>query len=170
MSKPINSYSIPELRQTLDESLPVVFAKLNYKQSFGLIDGKLSIGYLIAVVAAASFFLDKKFAYKEVVGYQTLLVGAYTILSIAFWYYTKYVEKGIKYIGIKKDGNRLYVKTDFEDGRPEYQVELKNGKGVELKIALPVNEVFNEAGYLQNNLFYQWVEKQVKNLETKKTQ
>lgn len=68
MSKPINVYSIPELRQTLDEALPATFARLKYKQSFQLIDAKLVLGYSMAAIAAGSFLLDKKFKYSEVVG------------------------------------------------------------------------------------------------------
>lgn len=170
MSKPINVYSIPELRQTLDESLPGIFAELHYKQSFDLIDKKLYIGYSIAVVAGVSFLLDKYCSYKDVINYQALLVGAYIILSTLFWYYTKFVEKGIKYIGVNKDGRKLSVKSYFQNGKPDYWVEFDNGKGSSIKTSLAVNKVFNEAGYLQNNLLYQWMEEQLKTLESKKIQ
>lgn len=170
MSKPINVYSIPELRQTLDEALPGIFARLNYKQHFRLIDVKLAFGYSIAVVAAISFLLDKKFNYDDVLIYQKLLVGLYTILSAVFWYFTKHVEKGITYVGINKDGEKLVVKTHFEKREPVYLIDLIKGGETKLSSGLPVNKVFNEAGYLQSDLLFQWLSEQLKTLDSKKCQ
>lgn len=141
-AKPINVYSIPELNQALDEALPSVFARLNYERSYALLDGKLYIGYSIAVVAGLSFFLDKKFERDQIVTYQKLLVGAYFVLSLLFWYFSRFIEKGTVYVG-KRRGTKeeIYVKTKFEKNEPLYLVELvqkKKGRklqeGVEGKI------------------------------------
>ncbi|EGA73673.1 Spc2p [Saccharomyces cerevisiae AWRI796] len=141
-AKPINVYSIPELNQALDEALPSVFARLNYERSYALLDAKLYIGYSIAVVAGLSFFLDKKFERDQIVTYQKLLVGAYFVLSLLFWYFSRFIEKGTVYVG-KRRGTKeeIYVKTKFEKNEPLYLVELvqkKKGRklqeGVEGKV------------------------------------
>ena len=148
-AKPINVYSIPELNQALDEALPSVFARLNYERSYALLDAKLYIGYSIAVVAGLSFFLDKKFERDQIVTYQKLLVGAYFVLSLLFWYFSRFIEKGTVYVG-KRRGTKeeIYVKTKFKKNEPLYQVELvqkKKGESAkkELKAKLQVMEIFN---------------------------
>lgn len=170
MSKPINVYSIPELRQTLDEALPGIFMRHEFNQSFRLIDTKLVIGYGIAVVAAASFLLDKKFEFEQVLVYQKILVGSYMVFSTLYWYFTKFVQKGITYEGIDKKGTSIAVKTSFENNEPLYQVTFVTQDAFELKTALPVNKVFNEYGYLQTDLLYQWIGQQLVVLNTKKTE
>lgn len=170
MSKAINVYSIPELQQTLDEALPVTFARLQYKQSFKLIDAKLAVGYSISVVAAVSFLVDKKFKFDEVLGWQKLLVAAYAVLSLLFWYFTKYVEKGVTYEGSKLGGDKVAVKTRFEKNEPVYLVEFVKEGGNEIKTGLPVEKVFNEAGYLQTDLLFGWLKEQLEILDSKKEQ
>ncbi|AQZ18325.1 SPC2 (YML055W) [Zygosaccharomyces parabailii] len=170
MPKPINVYSTQELRQTLDEALPGVFARYGYKQSFGLIDTKLFIGYASALVAGISFLLDKKFKYEECLPYQVVLVGSYIILSIVYWYFVQYVQKGVTYEGVSKDGNKLSVKTHFENADPLYHVSLLSSDNSEITTALPANKVFTEAGYLQTDLLYEWVGQQLNVLDAKKKQ
>lgn len=167
-NKPINVYSIPELRQTLDEALPDVFARHEFKQSFRLIDTKLVIGYGIALVAAASFLLDKKFEFNDVLMYQKILVGSYMVLSTLYWYFTEFVQKGITYEGVNKKGTSIAVKTYFENNEPLYHVDIMTQGKFDLKTALPVNKVFNEHGFLQSDLLYQWIGQQLTTLETKK--
>ncbi|CAI4655829.1 APG_G0040300.mRNA.1.CDS.1 [Saccharomyces cerevisiae] len=175
-AKPINVYSIPELNQALDEALPSVFARLNYERSYALLDAKLYIGYSIAVVAGLSFFLDKKFERDQIVTYQKLLVGAYFVLSLLFWYFSRFIEKGTVYVG-KRRGTKeeIYVKTKFEKNEPLYLVELvqkKKGENSkkELKAKLEVNKVFNESGYLQNDVYFKWFSEQHNVLDTKKNE
>ncbi|EJS42527.1 spc2p [Saccharomyces arboricola H-6] len=175
-TKPINVYSIPELSQSLDEALPSVFTRLNYERSYALLDTKLYIGYSIAVVAGLSFFLDKKFERPEIVVYQKLLVGAYIALSLIFWYFSRFIEKGTVYVGKKKDTKEeIYVKGKFENNEPVYLVELiqkKNEDGSEknLKAKLEVNKVFNEGGYLQNDVYFKWFSEQLDVLNSKKNE
>lgn len=170
MSKPINVYSIPELRQTLIDALPGVFSRLKYTQSYRLIDTKLFFGYSIAAVAGISFLLDKKFEYGDVLLYQKLLLGVYTVLCLIYWHFTTYTEKGINYVGVSKEGEKITVKSYFEDGEPIYRVEFRKSDGVELNTAVPVNKLFTEAGYLQSDIFYEWIDQQVKILCSKKGQ
>ena len=121
-----------------------------------------------------SFFLDKKFERSEIVLYQKLLVGAYVVLSLMFWYFTRFVEKGTVYTGKNRDTKEeIYVKTKFEKKEPVYLVELiqkKKGDGSkkDLKTKLEVNKVFNEFGYLQNEVLFKWFSEQLNVLTTKK--
>ncbi|CCF59832.1 hypothetical protein KAFR_0I00510 [Kazachstania africana CBS 2517] len=171
MSKPINVYSISEVALSLDESLPDIFGRLDYKQTFRLIDQKLIIGYSIAIVAATSFILDKKFGHNEVIPYQTALVSFYFILSIIFWYFKKYVEKSTVYEGTNtKTGEKISVKTSYVEAEPFYNFVLSNSKGKSLNVKLEINKVFNEPGFLQTNLFYEWINTQLQTLDAKKNE
>lgn len=176
MSQPVNVYSIGEVAQRLDDEVPIVFHRLGYKQSYKLIDTKLFIGYSIAIIAGISFILDKKFGHNNVIQYQRILVVAYFILSGAFWYFKKFIEKSIIYVGQKTTGNGTSIvtfKRDYKEAQPIYHTvfSLKN-KGKDdtknLDIDLEINKVFNENGYLQTELFYQWVKKQLENVDSKK--
>ncbi|CAL9732046.1 signal peptidase complex subunit 2 [Monosporozyma unispora] len=173
MSKPVNVYSIGEVAQRLDDEVPIVFHRLGYKQSFKLIDTKLIIGYSIAVVAGISFVLDKKLGHNNVIQYQRLLVAAYFILSGVFWYFKKFIEKSILYTGTNKENNQtINFKRDIKDGKPIYQtsfiIKSKDGEVKSSEVNLEINKVFNENGYLQTDLFFQWVKKQIENIESKK--
>ena len=173
MSKPVNVYSIGEVAQRLDEEVPTVFYRLGYKQTFKLVDTKLIIGYSIAVIAAISFLLDKKFGHNNVIQYQYLLVALYFILSGAFWYFKKFIERSILYTGSNKEKNTIInFKRKSVEGEPIYQsnfnVKFESGEAKTLDVALEINKVFNENGYLQTDLFFQWVKKQMENIESKR--
>ena len=169
MSKPINVYSIPELRQTLDEALAPTFKRLDVEEIHGLTDCKLAIGYSIALVAAGSFLIDKKLDHNDTLLYQKILFGAYLVLSLMFWYVTKYVQKNTVFEGKTKSNDIITVKTKLENNVPIYKMTL-SVNDTEVKTELPVNEVFNKAGYLQSNLFYEWLGEQFNILTTKKEQ
>ena len=168
MSKPINVYSTPDLRQTLDEALPTVLSRLEYEQTFKLIDTKLLIGYSIAVVAGISFLLDKKLTFQDALMYQKILVGLYAILSVLFWYFTKYVERGVKYTGSCKDRS-ISIATNMEKYDFQYNVTITDNKGVSVEARLGANTVFNEQGYLQPDILFKWFEEKLGMLD-KKTQ
>lgn len=169
MSKPINIYSTPDLRQTLDEALPTVFSRLGYTQSFHLIDMKLAIGYSIAVVAGVSFILDKKMKFDEALTYQKLLVIAYMILSTVFWYFTKHIEKGVTFSG-SNGKDKITVVTKMKKYSSLYEVAIKDKSGKTVNVELPVNKVFNAHGFLQQDLLFEWYKQQMKLLAEKKEQ
>lgn len=169
MSKPINIYSTPDLRQTLDEALPTVFSRLGYTQSFRLIDMKLAIGYSIAVVAGVSFILDKKMKFDEALTYQKLLVVAYMILSTVFWYFTKHIEKGVTFSGSSGKDN-ITVVTKMKKYSSLYEVAIEDKAGKTVNVELPVNKVFNAHGFLQQDLLFEWYKQQMKLLAEKKEQ
>lgn len=173
MSKPVNVYSIGEVAQRLDDEVPIVFHRLGYEQSFKLIDTRLFIGYSIAIVAGISFILDKKFGHNDVIQYQRILVIAYFVLSFIFWYFKKFVEGSTLYIGKNnKDNTTIIFKRDYKEAVPIYKTVFilkdKQNQSKSSNIDLQINKVFNENGYLQTELFFQWVKKQVENMESKK--
>ncbi|SMN18725.1 similar to Saccharomyces cerevisiae YML055W SPC2 Subunit of signal peptidase complex [Maudiozyma saulgeensis] len=167
MSKPVNVYSISEVSQTLNENLPDVLARLGYTETFELVDQKLLIGYSVAIVAAVSFVIDKQFVHKDIVKYQQYLVGIYCILSVIFWYFKKYVEKAVVYSG-KNDTETIKVKTSYEDSKPLYTVTLIDKKKKTLVSTLEINKVFNKEGYLQSELFLEWIKQQLATLSSKR--
>ncbi|CCH62150.1 hypothetical protein TBLA_0G02080 [Henningerozyma blattae CBS 6284] len=185
MSKPINVYSIPELRQALDEALPITLKRLNYTQSHLFQDIKLGLGYSMGLIAATSFLLDKKFKWNQTLFYQKLLVGLYFILSITFWIFNHFIEKGLTYQGInKKDSIKLKIMSrliennsrgNSNNDTPIYQIHFKlinvnnsTEKNNELTSELLVTKIFSEQGYLQTNLFYEYLNDQINLLKEKK--
>lgn len=167
MSKPVNVYSISEVSQNLDENLPELFGRLGYTETFELVDQKLLIGYSIAFVAGVSFLIDKKFVHDDIVHYQQCLVVMYVILSVIFWYFKKYIEKSTVYTG-KKDSKKVKVKTTFQDAEPLYKMTLIDNDNKTVEKSLEINKVFTEAGYLQSDLFLDWIKQQLATLDNKK--
>lgn len=173
MSKPVNVYSIGEVAQRLDDEVPLIFHRLGYEQSFKLIDTKLCIGYSIAAVAGISFILDKKFGHNNVIQYQRILVVTYFVLSFIFWYFKKFIERSTLYIGKNnKDNTTIIFKRDYKEAVPIYKtvfiLQDKQKQSKSSSIDLQVNKVFNENGYLQTELFFQWVKKQIEDIASKK--
>ena len=143
----------------------------NYTESFKLTDTKLYIGYSIVVVSAVSFLLDKQLGHRNVIPYQQGLVAAYIILSSLFWYFKKYVEKSITYVGNeKKTDDKISICTRYEECEPKYFVTfVKNDEeSSKLEVVLETTKVFNEAGYLQTDLLYNWFSEQLKIISLKK--
>lgn len=169
MNTAVNPYSISEVSQRLDDEIPKVFTRLGYKQSFKLIDLKLLVGYSIAIIAAASFLLDKKYGHVNVRGYQTILFIAYLVLSSIFWYFKKFIESDIIYSGTKKD-ELIHFKSTYKEGYPIYHVAIiKKINSIEksYQIDLNIEKMFNEFGYLQSETFYNWVKEQLENFNSK---
>lgn len=166
MSKPINVYAVPEIRKVLEEEIPSIFSKLGYKQSFTLIDSKLALGYSIIGVAAISFLIDKKMDWANSVEYQKALVGGYMVLCVVYWYFCKFIERGITYEGTNKSG-KIQIKTKFEKYNPSIKVSIyKEHKSINTELA--ATSIFTEAGYLQRDLLFEWFKKEVKTFEQKK--
>lgn len=173
MNKSVNVYSIGEVAQRLDDEVPIVFHRLGYEQSFKLIDTKLFIGYSIATVAGISFILDKKFGHNNVIQCQRILVIIYFVLSFIFWYFKKFVEASTLYIGKNsKENTTIVFKREYKEAVPIYKTVFilkdQQNQSKSSSVDLQVNKVFNEKGYLQTELFFQWVKKQVENMESKK--
>ncbi|CCE61853.1 hypothetical protein TPHA_0B01800 [Tetrapisispora phaffii CBS 4417] len=164
---PINVYSIPELRQTLDADISSELNRLNFKEVFTYVDMKLVIGYSIGMVAGTSFIIDKNFDYKETINYQKLLVLFYVILSGAFWWLTNIFQKNVIYTGENvKEECKVVIRSHFENNNPIYilvieKTNTKTGKVETINANLPVNKVFNEAGYLQKSLYFEWLKDQL---------
>lgn len=164
MNKQINIYSVPELRQTIEESLPSIFSTLGYTQNWKLIDTKLAISYLITAVAAVSFLLDKKFKWDQVITHQIYLVGAYMILSILYWCFTNFIEKGIVYQGTlskEKSNKTITVKIYCEKHSPIFKIILIDSSEKELELKLSATKIFNEYGYFQQHLLLKWFREQL---------
>lgn len=83
------------------------------------------------------------------------------------------LKKSILYTGTNKENNQtINFKRDIKDGKPIYQtsfiIKSKDGEVKSSEVNLEINKVFNENGYLQTDLFFQWVKKQIENIESKK--
>lgn len=169
MSKPINVYAVPEVRKALDEALPEIFSRLGYTQTFKLIDTKLILGYSLVVFAAASFLLDKKLPWEQSKPYQQVLVALYMILSAVQLWFNKFVEKGTVYQGVKKNGT-VSVGAKYKKHSHEFHVSITNRKGRSLELDTTFTKFFNEQGYMQSDILFNWFKEQLEALGSKKTE
>lgn len=170
MVKPINVYSVPELRQALDEALAPTLQRLDYEEVHTLTDLKLALGYSMGIIATGSFLMDKKLSWDESLFYQKILLVVYCIISVIFWYFTKFMVKGVTYMGKnKKTNTTLKLKTSFKSNtEPIYNVTFETSDNKKSTVQLDVTKVFSEQGYLQSNLFLDWLKEQLNNITSKK--
>ncbi|CDO93505.1 unnamed protein product [Kluyveromyces dobzhanskii CBS 2104] len=167
MSKPINVYSVPDARKTLDEAIPEIFSRLGYSQKFKLIDTKLVLGYSLIVFAAASFFIDKKIPWEQSKKYQQILVILYAIVCGVQLWFSKFVEKGTVYQGVKKS-DKISVGAKYKKYSPEFQFIISNGKSRKVELDTTYTKFFSEEGYLQSEILFSWFKEQLQTLESKK--
>ncbi|BAO38240.1 signal peptidase complex subunit SPC2 [Kluyveromyces marxianus] len=168
MSKPINVYAVSEARQAFEEALPGIFSRLGYTQTFKLIDTKLFLGYSLVVFAAASFLLDKKLTWEESKQYQLILVSLYAVVCGVQWWFNKFVEKGIIYQGTNKD-NKISIGAKFKKNSHEFHIYIADSTNQRVELETSFTKFFNEQGYLQTELLYNYFKQQTEQLVSKKS-
>ncbi|KAH3899997.1 signal peptidase complex subunit SPC2 SCDLUD_004314 [Saccharomycodes ludwigii] len=152
-----NVNSSAEVKELLDNTLQEIFnEQFHYKQLYINQDIKLFMGVIMVTIAGASFYLDKKFKFQETLSYQTVLVIAYSILSIIYWWFTKYIDQNKVYVAHanKKPQDKIEVQTTLSNYSPEYKLNVSLNNQI-IKGEIKINEVFTEDGILQVDLFIQ---------------
>lgn len=169
--KKVSINSVPGLKSESDEHLSTVFDTLGYTESFKLIDIKLIVGYLSVGAAGLMYYLDKKFkndfSNSTYLFYIQLLVGTFFTLQSIWFLISKFVEKNIKYIGVKK-GKTIKVSTSVKSKTdPNYQITINiDGKGHSLTI--PFKDIFFDDGYLSMDPFKEKIINFVKSVDKSK--
>lgn len=149
--KKVSLHSVPALKSETDEHLCTVFDTLGYTESFKLIDTKLMIGYSSVAVAGLMYYLEKQykndFTNAEYVFYLQLLVALFFTLQFVWFLFSKFVEKSIKYTGVKK-GKNIQVSTSTKSKTdPVYHIGISIDGG-EHKLAIPFKDIFFDDGFL----------------------
>jgi hypothetical protein len=116
------------------------------------------------VLAAGTYYLEKKYSFYEVHQYTVILVGLYFVLSLVNYIYTKYVAKKIIYSGKDKKGNSITISGEYDKYIPQYNLSFKytqKGNATEFKDVLKFTTVFDTFGTLRQDLLDKWVKNTV---------
>lgn len=114
-----------DLRNTVDDNLPLTMEALGYEQSFTLIDIKLALGYLTVAIAGLLFYLDKKFSFKETYYVIAGCVVVYFILSSILYFFTSTPKyKNNKFVGYNESKQKIEVFTWTSKYDPIYNVKI----------------------------------------------
>lgn len=133
---------------------------------------------MLSIIAAGAFYIDKKTEFKETFDVMVLLIGVYFAISGVLFVWTKFVEKNIKFVGLKNINNngneKIVVKTRSEKTKPVYFIELEvsksgNTSGVNniVKTQIEFTKLFNENGFLEYDEFKQFLKVELENVTKK---
>jgi signal peptidase complex subunit 2 len=78
-----------------------------FKQSHGLANTRLSLGYAAVIIAAATFYADWKLGWDETKGYTTIACVVYFILNTLLTYHIWRVEAGRIFVGVWEGGQKV---------------------------------------------------------------
>ncbi|KAL6947001.1 hypothetical protein ACO0QE_001858 [Hanseniaspora vineae] len=185
-------YSLDEVKECLDLNLKeYLTSSLNksqkYKEVFQYQDIKILLNIILVIIAAGSFYIDKKLDFHQSINTQALLIIGYIIVSGLYWGFTKFVEKDTLFIGIssankgstvkhQSSNHKLYVKSAIDtehiketqpNKSPVYKMEYtfssERGSGEKnvVHTDCDVTRLFSENGDLQTAVFYDLVESSI---------
>ncbi|EON97763.1 putative signal peptidase complex protein [Phaeoacremonium minimum UCRPA7] len=146
-------YNLADLKNTSDDAIPNYLNSLKFKQSHGLTDVRLALGYSAFLVAAACFLWDYKFGFESTKYYTAAAVVLYSILNgaLTLWIWGK--EKGTVYVGTAPSGERISIATTTKKNVPIYNLAITitpkstSAKPQTLNIARSFTEWFDAAGH-----------------------
>lgn len=139
--------SVVQLRTTVDENLTTSLSALGYNESFTLIDTRLALGYLTALIAAGLYFVDKKYGFDKTFNITVAAVVAYFAISGILWYYTSTAQyKNVKYVGYSDKKEKITVATWTSKYDPVYHVKITT-QGQEITTEFEFMKLFDGMGY-----------------------
>lgn len=169
--KKVSIYSVPGLKSESDEHLATVFDTLGYTESFTVVDIKLILGYLSVASAGLMYYLDKKFKNdfnnKNYVFYIQVLVGIFFTLQFIWYLFSKFVEKNIKYIGVKKGKTIKVITSTKSKSDPNYQLII-NIDGKNHNLTIPFKDIFFDDGFLSIDAFKEKITTFVESIDKSK--
>lgn len=119
----VNIFSLTELKNASDDTIPLTLEKLGYKQSHTLMDVRLALGYGGVIAAALAGAYDYKVGFEKAKVYTLIGVVIYFLCygSMNIWQF--FVEKGTVYVGSKGD-SKIIIKTSTQQSSPVYKVSV----------------------------------------------
>lgn len=155
MPKQVKLNSTGDLRQAVDDALPVVLGKLGCVQEFGMLDVKLALGYTMGVLAAATFLLDKKLGWNDSYWAQFGLTAVFGVVASVYYYRLYFVEDNTKYTGTR-EGQAVLVRGVVPDKySPVYSVTVTvDGKQHTQDVLF--TKWFTKSGYLHEEAVKEW--------------
>lgn len=119
----VNVYSLTELKNASDDTIPLTLEKLGYRQSHTLMDVRLALGYVGVIAAALAGAYDYKVGFEKAKGFTLIGVIVYFVCygGMNIWQY--FVEKGTVYAGSKGD-SKVIIRTSTHSSSPVYKVSI----------------------------------------------
>ncbi|RKF76653.1 Signal peptidase complex subunit SPC2 [Golovinomyces cichoracearum] len=146
-------YSLPDLKNSSDDSIPVYLKSIKFRESHKLCDVRLVVGYLAISISAATFYWDYKYGFQSTKNYTAVAVVLYTILNGFLTYWINFVEDGIIYTGTSPLGDRIQISSKVEKHSPIYNLTITTYRKDKprtpeiIYLKKSFNTWFNEAGY-----------------------
>ncbi|MCJ1479703.1 hypothetical protein MMC13_008389 [Lambiella insularis] len=125
MTPPIAVYSLPDLKNTTDDALPIYLTSLDFQQSHLLTDVRLTLGYSAVVIAAITFYFDYKLGWDETKEYTFWAVIAYFALNGALTLWIFLAERGTIFRGSNKNGTLLIIASSMTKHTPVYKLTVR---------------------------------------------
>lgn len=145
-------------------------SELGYDQSFKLIDLKLALGYLSALIAGGLYLADKKYKFNDIYGITVTCVIVYGIISLILVYFTSGKYKNNKYIGYNDSKQKVAISTWTKGFEPVYYMRfsLNDDNRQTSETQIKFNEVFDGLGYLNQSKWSSLMKKEIEKLHKKK--
>lgn len=119
----VNVFSLTELKNGSDDTIPVTLAKLGYTRSHMLMDVRLLLGYVGVVAAALAGAYDYKVGFEKAKGFTFTGVLIYFLFYGAMNFWQFFIERGTVYVG-KKGNSTISIKTSTSSTSPTYKVQI----------------------------------------------
>lgn len=120
---------------------------------------RLALGYASVLVAAFVGLYDKHYGFFEAYNVTAVGLVLYALLSSAFFYWVRFVERGVVYTGIDSQGASVSVYTDVPDKyTPIYKIRIVVQGDKKLRTAqASFTEWFGRNGLIVYDKFEAWV-------------
>ncbi|CCG81691.1 Predicted protein [Taphrina deformans PYCC 5710] len=147
----VNIFSLTELKNASDDTIPATLRKMGYTQSHTLMDVRLLLGYIGVVAAALAGGYDYKVGFEKAKGYTLIGVLTYFLFygGMNAWQY--FVERGTVYVGTK-GASRVVIRTRTDSASPVYRVEVTTAPGSGKGHVVRKHELFTKWFDLDGNL------------------
>jgi hypothetical protein len=91
---------------------------------------RLALGYASVLVAAFVALYDKHYGFSAAYNITAVCLVIYTILSGAYFYWVRFVERGVVYTGFNAAGTTIKVYTEVPDKyTPTYKIRIETVQG-----------------------------------------
>lgn len=134
-------------------------SQFDYKESFGLIDLKLGLGLATVIIAGGLFGIEKVYKLKLFEMYSITVIGVvlYGLINIILTL-VNYKYKNVKYIGYKKNKDKVTITTWSTKYDPIYNISITFNDITTVTNEYQFKEFYDQLGYFNSNAFMKLIE------------